>query len=370
MARRGSCGEAGGGIALPSLRQCRHAVAIGFEIAVGDGADLFHDTADIVQHARVVTGFEAGIQQAAAEMCARARDMATGRQFIEQGETTLEGGYSFGVIAAPAHDIAGVFETDGAEMGLVLLLEQGERALIAVERLVEQPDLVIDRGIGAQGDPLAQAIAGAHEIFMTAFEIVERLAVLAHHPLLARAFQLAARDKSGIAVFERQRQGTERQAEGLGVIAFEGIHRLVQQTIDGRSQIFQHCPAVIGRPPETSWAGLHPAGLHMNGLAADGQCRFLDRFVMGGMAMEGAGDIFRRRLEFHRHNTLMDERAGARRQDIGAEKPVGLCISQQFDAAICIPSRLGTRVHHERELADLVNDARSLQFLFGLADGS
>ncbi len=55
-AGQGMAGGGGGGkacrrVASPRLGECCHAVAIGFEIAVADGADLFQHAPDIGQHA-------------------------------------------------------------------------------------------------------------------------------------------------------------------------------------------------------------------------------------------------------------------------------------------------------------------------------
>jgi hypothetical protein len=59
--------------------------------------------------------------------------------------------------------------------------------------------------------------------------------------------------------------------------------------------------------------------------------------------------------------------AGFRAQYVNAQHAIGLCVGEHFDEAFRGSDRLGARIGGEGKFANLVGDARRLQFLFRLA---
>ena len=86
------------------------------------------------------------------------------------------------------------------------------------------------------------------------------------------------------------------------------------------------------------------------------------------MGVADAGDVFRRRAEFHRDDGFRDQLRRDRAHDVDAQDFVGRRVGQEFHHARRVAQRACTAVGHERERAGLVSDAFLLELLLGLAD--
>ncbi len=107
------------------------------------------------------------------------------------------------------------------------------------------------------------------------------------------------------------------------------------------------------------------------------------------MSVAGASNILRAGTVLDGEDTLSDHLTGVRTydttpcekntilsrkerltDDVNAKNTVSLSLSQELNLTLSIEVGLRTRVGRERELADLVLDASSLELLLGLADPS
>ncbi len=63
--------------------------------------------------------------------------------------------------------------------------------------------------------------------------------------------------------------------------------------------------------------------------SGNGECRLLHRLGEAGMAMTGTGQVFGRAAELHRDDDFLDQIAGFRADDMGAENAIALSIRQK-----------------------------------------
>ena len=88
------------------------------------------------------------------------------------------------------------------------------------------------------------------------------------------------------------------------------------------------------------------------------------------MGMAGSRQILCRAAKFHQDRHFVDDLTRIHPDDMRAKHAIGLGIGQDLHESVRRLVRLGPAIRQERELADLVFDAGSLQLFFRLADGS
>jgi len=106
----------------------------------------------------------------------------------------------------------------------------------------------------------------------------------------------------------------------------------------------------------------------VDGASAHSECSFLDGFRQGRVTVTGARDVLGRCAELHSHDDLVNQGARVGPDDMCAENPVGLCVSQDFHESVGLIGGAGATVGGEGEGAAGILDTGLFELFLGLAN--
>lgn len=118
-------------------------------------------------------------------------------------------------------------------------------------------------------------------------------------------------------------------------------------------------------PSTLCHSGLRPErrSLEVHGLGVSGHGSLLESLRQRGVGVASSGNVLARGTVLESQSGLSNHLTGARSNDVGAEKTIGLRIGKNLDETLRVEVGLGSGVGAEGESADLVGDVLALKVL-------
>ncbi|KAI9910639.1 hypothetical protein PsorP6_010427 [Peronosclerospora sorghi] len=110
--------------------------------------------------------------------------------------------------------------------------------------------------------------------------------------------------------------------------------------------------------------------MQVNGLVEGSETRFLEGLAQGRVGVARASEVFTSRAILNANHPLGNHLPSVASDNVDAKQLVRLLISQDLDETVRFGHRARPAIGHHGELADIVPDAFSLEFLLRLAHGS